>query len=324
MTRIAKRTPVIALLGLSLLTGTAAAAAQPDEVKVGDGTVLVGETGTPADLALDEAALVAARADLAGRSVAIVLYGPDVSQDDPEVQGAKAAIESVGAAAVFCDTLETRRRKTRCGRDPIDAAIIYSRARLPILFETARGLPLVGMGVPYGAKGAGGWVEIVFDQAAWGLATGRAAGTWGAEAWPDGEVIVAVGSFGGDDDPVADAVAEGVLEILPSATIVPLSPDPEEPVTADLYTGGIFGERMTSLLELDATGVNGQPIAVFLPFCPDPMPTGPNFAGCLRLDYNEAGAAAVDVIASLRAGREVPGEILYGTFEAVAPAESAE
>jgi hypothetical protein len=318
------------LLGLSLLASTTATAAAQDTVKVGEGAVLVGETGTRAEVALDEAAKAAASADLAGRSIGITTaMGPDpLSPENPELRGARAAIEALGASAVFCDNVEYRRRQVRCGREPIDALIIY---RGPNSFPfhvdqraVRRGVPFVRMGQPTEAEGRDGSVEIVFDRAAWGLAVGRGAGAEAAEAWPDRDVTVAIGSFGIVGDPFPDGVSQGVLETLPSATIAPLSPDPLESVPADLYTGAIFGERMTNLLGADATGIDGQPIAVFLPFCPDPMPTHPSFAGCLGIDLDEAGAAAVDVIAGLRAGREIPGEILVGKFEVILPGPSTD
>jgi hypothetical protein len=332
MTRLSNPTPVLVSLALALVIGTGtAAAAQPDEVKVGKATVLAGETGTRADVALDEAAAAAVRAELEGRSIGILMFGPDISEEDPEVQGAKAAIEALGAAALFCETLETRRRAVRCGGEPIHAAIIYTSPNVPPFLSypldaraVRQGVPFVRMGAPQGWDGRDGSVEIVFDRAAWGLATGRAAGAWAAEAWPDREVTVAVGSFGVEDDPFPESVSQGVLEVLPSATIAQLSPDPQESVTADLYTGGIFGERMTSLLEGGTSGVDGQPIAVFLPFCPEPLPTGPSFAGCLRIDREDIGAAAVDVIAGMRAGRATPAEILVGEFEVIRPGESAD
>jgi len=72
------------------------------------------------------------------------------------------------------------------------------------------------------------------------------------------------------------------------------------------------------MLESPTLGMDGQPTAIFSVTCPDPLPVDPRFAGCLDLGYEDVGTAAVDVIARLSTGGQVPAEIVVGpTIEVV-------
>src|SRR6185436_6646604 len=150
MRRSVKGARLGSLLGVCLIMGTSGAHAQApsdpasssdapgvaseslppgvEVVSVGDGAVLVGQTGTGQDVALEVAASTAASAELAGRSVGIVLFtgvpGQSLSPDTPEVIGTRAAIERLGAVPVICDAVQFRRRQARCGRKNVDAMVV--------------------------------------------------------------------------------------------------------------------------------------------------------------------------------------------------------
>ena len=137
---------------------------------------------------------------------------------------------------------------------------------------------------------------------------------------PDTDISVSIRPLGAEPDPFHDAVAQGILETLPSATVLPHSLEPQETVDANLYTGAIPGRGIGALLQAETLGVEGQPVGVFSLSCPpggvlDPaaaaagLPPDPRYLGCLDLDQGAIGAAAVDVIGRLATGGQVPAEI---------------
>jgi hypothetical protein len=317
-------------LALCLALTATTARAQSDG---GDGGVLADQTGTRGDVALDDATRAAAAEALGGRSIAIVLpvgMTGTLPEDAPEAQGAKAAIEALGATPVSCDTLELRRRAARCGGANVDAVVVFqldpvdtfggrSGAQADRLIE--RGLHVVVVDFSDGASTPAGSVRLTIDDTAIGLEQGRAAGAWAAQAWPDLDPTVAISPRTEGPDPYYDAVVQGLSETLPAATITPPSFDQLSSIDANLYTGWLFMDpSLQAALAAGLVGIEDQPSAFFPITCPDPLPTGPEFAGCLRYGNEEVGVAAVDVIATLVTGGQVAAEIAAGpTIEVVTP-----
>jgi hypothetical protein len=318
---------VSALIGAGLLVGMVGAGAQAGEaVAVGDGSVLVGQVGTRDILALDDAARATAASALLGMSIGIVLVpgfmGETIDESVPEAQGAEAAIEALGARAAVCDRVEFKRRQARCGRTAIDAAVVlqfFPSERFAAPERLIRqGFPVVAIDTVAQEAPTDGSVWLRVDHTAAGLEEGRAAGAWAASAWPDTDVTVAIQPIAAPPDPFFDAVSQGILESLPTATVLPQPSEPIESIDANLYTGGISGRLVAGLLEATDLGIDGAPLAVFSITCPDPLPTDERFAGCLNLGYEDVGAAAVDVVARLITGGEVPAEVAVGpTIEVV-------
>jgi len=350
MTRSAQGIRVVSLLGLCLVVGASVAQAQApsgsvapssvpgvasaslppgvEAVSVGDGAVLVGQTGSGQDVALDQAAMAAASAALEGRPIGIVLAtgpaGERLSPDTPEVLATQAAIERLGAVPIVCDSVQFRRRQARCGRKNVGAIVVLKIFPGPLLRAPARlierGLAIAVIDFAPTDVPTDGSVRLRSDFTEAGLAQGRAAGAWAASAWPDADVSVSIDPLGPEPDPFYDTVAQGVLEALPTATILPHSLDPQQTIDANLYTGAIPGRSIAALLQGEALDVEGKPVGVFALSCPpggvlDPaaaaagLPTDPRYAGCVDLDQGAIGAAAVDVIARLASGGSVPADI---------------
>ena len=315
------------LISACLVLGTVGVDAQSSETAgVGDGSVLVGQVGTRADIALDDDSRAAAAAALSGKPIGIMLVqgfmGEAVTEDAPEAQGAKAAIEALGATPVMCDRVEFKRRQARCGKQPIDAAVVLQFFPAAPFTAPERlvkdGFAIVVLEAPSEEAPTDGRVRLRTDITAAGLEEGRAAGAWAASAWPDSDVVAAIQPVAAAPDSFFDAVSQGLLESLPSATVVPQSTDPLESIDANLYTGAVVGRMVATLLEAPDLGIEGGPTAVFSITCPDPLPSDERFAGCLDLGYEDVGAAAVDVIARLSTGGQVPAEIVVGpTIEVV-------
>jgi hypothetical protein len=142
--------------------------------------------------------------------------------------------------------------------------------------------------------------------------------------WPDTAVTVAIRPASREEpDRYYEAVADGVLESRPDATILPPSFERLSDIDANLYTGTIRMDDVPLLaMAAGEFGTPGQPLGFFPLACPVPLPTIPEFAGCLRLGYEDVGAAAVDAIASLRAGGQVPAEIVANPSVEVVLAEA--
>jgi hypothetical protein len=78
-------------------------------------------------------------------------------------------------------------------------------------------------------------------------------------------------------------------------------------------------EMVAISLAAGALGPAGGPVAIFPLGCPATVPNDETFAGCIDLDYEVVGAAAVDAVASILAGVEGPAEIVANpTVEVVA------
>jgi hypothetical protein len=305
-----------------------------DVVAVGAGGVLVGQAGQRSDVALDDTERTAAAAALDGASVGIVLVAPPgtgFSKDDPAVVGAKAALERLGAKAVSCEQWSTRRRFQCFGRRgavPVDALIVFDYfTKTPLEVPgrlLGRGLAVALVGLPGGSAPTDGTVWLRQDPSLYGIEQGRAAGAWAASEWPDTDITVDIRPASREvPDPFYEAVAAGVIESLPGATVLPPSELPIIGTPANLYTGNMRIEDVP-LAELAAGtfGSSGEPLAFFPIACPDPLPTMAEFAGCLRLGWDDVGAAAVDAIATLRAGGQVPAEIVANPTVEVVVAEA--
>ena len=228
------------LIGACMVLGTVGVDAQSSETAgVGDGSVLVGQVGTRADIALDDDGRAAAAAALSGKPIGIVLVqgfmGEAVTEDAPEAQGAKAAIEALGATPVMCDRVEFRRRQARCGKQPIDAAVVLQFFPAAPFTAPERlvkdGFAIVVLEAPSEEAPIDGRVRLRTDITAAGLEEGRAAGAWAASAWPDLDMVAAIQPVDPAPDPFFDAVSQGLLESLPSATVVPQSTEPSESST---------------------------------------------------------------------------------------------
>jgi hypothetical protein len=173
-----------------------------------------------------------------------------------------------------------------------------------------RGLAVAIVG-PAGTAPTKGTVLVREDPAAYGLEQGRAAGAWAATAWPDTDVVVNVRPASADpDDPYYQAVSAGILESLPAATILPPVFGSPTEIEANLYTGAMPAEMVAVSLAAGALGPAGGPVAIFPLGCPPTLPTDETFAGCIDLDYEAVGAAAVGAVASILAGLEGPDEIV--------------
>ena len=235
--------------------------------------------------------------------------GASVPRDTPIIQGAQAAIEGGGATAVICEGAQFTRRQARCGRKVVDGLVVVMF--FPGPFEVPgrlvdRGLAVAIVGAP-GSAPTEGTVLVREDPAAYGLEQGRAAGVWAAAAWPDTDVIVNVRPASVDpQDAYYQAVAAGFLETLPTATILPPVFGAPADVEANLYTGAMQAGMVAVPLAGGALGPPGGPVAIFPLGCPDPLPTGETFAGCIELGYEVVGEAAVDAVASIVAGAETP------------------
>jgi hypothetical protein len=321
---------MVAVVTLSVLAGSVAATAQSEAVQVGPGQVLVGETATVAGVGVDPPVRAAAAARLAGESIGIVLL-PDVSgqgelpRDLPMAEGARDAIEALDAKPVYCTAVQFTRRQARCDRK--DVAGLVAIAILPGSNLVApsrlirRGLPVVVIGAMSAEPPTDGSVRIQDDPAASGLAQGRAAGAYAAAAWPDIDPTVAITSFTQGGDAFSAAVAQGISEVLPAATVLPPTSGQLTDVGAHLYTGAI-GANQVPVTGL-AAGLFGGDLmpAFFLLACPETLPQEGWFAGCLRQDYSDLGTAAVDVIASIVGAGQVPAEIVVNPSTEVVSAD---
>jgi hypothetical protein len=287
---------------------------------VGGGTALAAESPSP-EASVEpapEASPAAATTTgvLDGKTIGVVTIAPpgaSIPRDTPIVLGAQAAIEASGGAAAICEGAQFTRRQARCGRKVVDGLVVVMF--FPGQFEVPgrlveRGLAVAIVGPP-GAAPTEGTVLVREDPAVYGLAQGRAAGVWAATAWPDTDVVVNVRPASTDpDDAFYQAVSAGILESLPTATILPPVFGAPAEIEANLYTGAMQAEMVTVSLAAGALGPAGGPVAIFPLGCPDPVPTDGTFAGCIDLDYEVVGAAAVDAVASILAGVDGPEEIV--------------
>jgi hypothetical protein len=279
-----------------------------ERVKVGSGGVLIGQVGQSEDLAMDEGAPAAAATALAGRTIGIQV--PPIVQGDVRsdfIQGARAAIEGFGANAQQCPGVLFDGNRAFCDGKAIDGLVVFQAE--PGNWEIRPRTIKSGFAVAVtdvGQRLTKGMVRLRNDPTGLGLEQGRAAGAWAAAAWPDAEVSVGIHyPFSPDSDhPYRQAVAAGVIESIPAATILP----PEEVGDADLHIGYIPSALTEGLLaDFNATG---EPVGLFPTTCPDPLPTDVWFAGCTRLDFGDVGAAGANAVAKVLTGGEVPAEIL--------------
>ena len=131
--------------------------------------------------------------------------GEAVTEDAPEAQGAKAAIEDLGATPVMCDRVEFKRRQARCGKQPIDAAVVLQFFPAEPFTAPERlvkdGFAIVVLEAPSEEAPTDGRVRLRTDIMAAGLEEGRAAGAWAASAWPDSDVVAAIQPVAAAPDP---------------------------------------------------------------------------------------------------------------------------
>jgi hypothetical protein len=253
---------------------------------------------------------------LSGKAIGIVMITPpgaSIPRDTPIIQGAQAAIEGSGATAAICEVAHLTRRQAHRGREVVDGLVVLMF--FPGRFEVPgrlveRGLAVAIVGPP-GSAPTDGTVLLREDPAVYGLEHGRAAGAWAATAWPDTDVIVNVRPASADpQDAYYQAVSAGILETLPTATILPPAFGAPADVEANLYTGAMQASMVAVPLAAGALGPSGGPVAIFPLGCPDPLPTDETFAGCIDLGYEVVGAAAVETVASILAGAETPDEMV--------------
>ena len=208
------------------------------------GNVLVGESGSAADLTLDEDELAAAQEALAGQTVGIVATTLETEYHRLLNETASDTLEGWGATVEICDSQVDTARALDCFEGFLAKGVagIVTTSSAATVDEAADqaiadGIVVVQVtGLDLGETGA---VGISVDNLTIGLEEGRSAGQWAAEMWPGEEVQAIILDFPEIPDLVArgEAIADGLAETNPDVKVV-----------ATLI-GGPAGKRSSPLTE---------------------------------------------------------------------------
>lgn len=302
------------------------------------GSVLVGQAGSAADLALSDAEAAAAQAALAGKTVGIVATTLETEYHKLLNETAKALLETWGATVEICDSQVDAARALDCFEGFVQKGVagIITTSSAATVGEAAGqaiadGIIVVQVtGLDLGDTGA---VGISVNNLTIGLEEGRSAGLWAAEMWPGQEVEALVLDYPDIPDLVArsDAIVQGMAETNPNVKVAArlVGGLPENGVTSTetalqshpglrLVTGINDGGNLGAYQALVAEGKQPGEVGVFGIDC-DPaavelIDQGTMYEGCVDTNPAGTGELAASAIAKLMAGSDVPGNVEVPVF----------